>query len=502
MSRKKLIVGSVLVFCLLIANTVHVAGLNAGNARRGFLPVWSLALRSVTSMVRTQVRAGEGPLLVVAASAAVVLVGDDGKERRRLPTDGGLMALATGDLTGDGIDEIVMLTRRGADTAVTALDGGLKALWSRPAASGIETTRVLVVDLDGDRRRDVVVASSGGQLKAFGADGAPRWSWAMPEGPTGEDAQVRGLDDAKAGAERRVAVARRDGQVALLDGRGQQLWAEAQPSKVRRLRVVELGDGGSSLLIGREDGACWRVRERGAPPAFRGDTLAGLGEPVTEIRAVEVDGNDKTRELAVGGKNGRVVVVGAGSADVQAKISAMAGADVDGDGRDELLVGTETGVVHLLTARGDFLAEIRGQGKVDALLSVPGNGGSRLLVLASANGVSAQRYDVQDAPAWYHPASAAVLGTLGLVGVALALSRLRPVAIEPMAPAADLPAARRTQLEEAWKRVAALLEGGHAKAEDVQERLDQLRKQIEATDRQATRAVRPLVSSPPPPKRK
>lgn len=505
-SRAKLGLGVGVVLGLLLANTVYLSGKTvAGNVKRSFTEAWAVPLGGVQSIVRTQVKPGEGALLVMVSPAALSLVGDDGQQRRRLPPAGALAAAATGDLTGDGVDEIVTLNRLSGQAALRAFDGDLKPLWSVTLEEGAPPARVLIVDLDGDKQRDVVAGFEGGRLRAVSSRGRPLWSWAMPEGPTGEDAALRGLDDVKGEhGERRVALARRDGRAALLDGRGQALWTDKLPAQVRRLRSLDLGDGEPALLVGCEDGTCWRLRGAGkgtGESAFKLEAAAQIGEPVTEVRALEADGNALTREVVLGGKKGRVVVVGSGQADVDGKVSAIAGVDLDADGRDEIVVGTEEGLVSLLDASGGRLASLRVSGKVDAIVGLPGNAGSRRFAVASASRVVAYEYDVQGAPVWYRPASAAALGLLGIVGVALGLARLKAPPAPAQAAARDVGYARRAKLEQALARVQALLGQGQAAPADAQERIAQLQQQLHALDREAARAARPVVASPPPPPR-
>lgn len=497
--RKPLILWVLAILVLLAANSFYMSG---DNVEHSFTKVWTTALSGVQAVVRTQVVAGEGPLLVTIGSRGIVLLGDDGRQRRSYTPAGGVAAGATGDATGDGVDEIVVASSAAGTLALTLLDGSLKPIWSAAIAEYSLPQRVLIVDLDGDGLRDVVVACVEGHVHAVSPRGRVLWHWSMEPGSAGEDSDVRGLDDVKVGRLRHVAVARRDGLLAVLDGRGQPLWTHTVPSPIRRMRALELGgEHDSTILIGNEDGVCRQLREEvvaGQAPHFRLDVRHQIGEPVTEIRSVEVDGNVATHEVALGGKRGRVMISGAGSGGVDGKVSALAGVDLTGDARDEVIVGTEAGALFALNAAGETLGSWSAAGKVEAIVGVPSKTGGQIVVVAASGGLEAYRYGERVPPSWYRSSTAGMLGAMTLGFVALVLARWKPAA-PPSPPAPpDGRLFRRQQLEAGLIRIAALVTQGQATPADAQERSDQLRAQIAALERVAPAVVAP----PPPPPRK
>lgn len=485
---------------LLLATGVAASRASAGNGRHLLKPVWSLSGVAPLSLVRARLQPGQPPVLIATTASAVVTISPEGRELGRLRPGGPVVASATGDLTGDGVDELLVLDPVG----VTAWSGDLRTtLWTARLGAGLAGQRVLPVDLDGDKRREVVVASLGGTVSCFSPDGRPLWSWAVPVPASGDDANVRGLDDVKLGRARLVAMGLRDGRVVLLDGAGRPVFEETLPDKLRRLRALELGEGDGVVFTGTDDGLVRRLdppTRAGGAGSFQLKPVLPLGEDVTELRPAEIDGNPLSREMVAGGKRGRVMAVGAGGGSVGERVSALAGLDVDGDGRDEIAVGTEPGHVYLKTAQGEWLAELQAGGKVETLLALPGQAGGRTLVVGTSS-VSAYEYERQPAPFWYHPAVAALVGLLALAGVAVALARFRhPQPVEPRAVSGrDW---RRQQLAEARRKVEALKGKGQAREEDVRERLAELDRQQAALDRAERASARPVVASPPPPKRR
>lgn len=503
MRRALFWIGVLACLALLLASGLAATRASAGNGRRLLLRGWSLPGVAPLSLVRARVQAGQEPVIVATSGSAVVEIGAEGRELARLTPGGVVVASATGDLTGDGIDEIVVLT----PGAVTAFRGGFgQPLWQVALDPRVAPQRVLPVDLDGDKRREVVVASQGGRVAAFSPAGRPLWSWAMVEGPTGEDANVRGLDDVKLGRVRLVALGRRDGRVAVLDGTGQPVFEEKLPDKLRRLRALELAADDGVVFTGDDSGVVRRLdppTRPGGPGSYALRVALSLGETVTELRPAEVDGNPLTRELVAGGKSGTVMAVGAASGRGRAggRVSALAGIDVDGDGRDEIAVGTEAGGVSLLTSGGETLAHVPADGKVESLLALPSGTGSRLLLVGAGASVCAYRYEKEAPPFWYHPAAAVLVGLLALAGVATALARFRhPVVRE--APPVTGRDWRRRQLTEARRKIEALRQKGQAAEPDVLERLAEIERQEAALDRAGQAAARPVAASPPPPKRR
>jgi len=459
--------------------------------------VWTVPVSSVRAMV------ARPPGLLLIGDSAVGLVGADGsltRQKTRPPIALG----TTGDLDGDGADEVV-LAGTGPSPRIEALDPGLEPAWSVTLAGAAEAARLLVVDLDGDGRREVVVGDARGTLHALSGAARPLWKRALASA-AGEDAAVRGLDDVRTGkgeSARRVAFALRGGPLGVVDGKGKTVWT-ASGDKVRRLRTVDLdGDATSEVLTGHEQGGitAWSA-------AGRTVFATTLGESVTELRAVEVDGNPSRPEVAAGSKRGAVRVLRGGGAmwigSVPGRVSAIGGVDLDGDGRDAVFVGTEEGGLSAFEADGRPLGSEAAGGKVEAIAGVASPLRDRLAVVAAGPAVTAWRITRRRAPAWYGPESAAVLGGLAVIASGLALRRLRPPPAQAPPAALDGAALGRKALEDAAARISSLVGSGRVTREGAADRLQQIQHRLDRA-RSASAAPSPATtfspSPPPPPKR-
>ena len=455
---------------------------------------WSIAWSVPVGEVRT-IAAGPAGLVLIGEET-VARVGADGKVAGRLSRP--RIALGTtGDLDGDGTDEIV-LAGPGPSSRVEALSASLEPLWSVTFTGAVEATRLLVVDLDGDGRREIVVGDAKGKLYALSGAGKLLWSGTAGSA-AGEDAVVRGLDDVRTGKgqkARRVAFALRGGLLGVIDGKGDSVWT-ATGDKVRRLRTVDLdGDGVSEILTGHEQGG---LTIRSAD----GRTLSSttLGDAVTELRAVEVDGDPARPEVAAGSKRGGVRVLrGNGgavfTASVPGKVSALGGLDLDGDGRDEVFVGTEEGGVFAFTPAGRPLGSDATGGKVEVIAGIVSPLRDRLAVVATPQTVLAYRITRRQAPAWYRPETGAGVAGLLVIAAALALLRLRPPPTPVPVEEPDGGSLRRKALQEASARIGSLMASGHLSREKAADRLRQLERQLGQTKG----ASPPPASPPPPPK--
>jgi hypothetical protein len=492
-SRRALIATSLLLFALLWTNACLLARALGGVPEKGSLEkVWTVPVASVSTIVRTRVEAKGPELLVLIGAGGVSEVAGDGSIVRRAAVDS-VVTGATGDVNGDGGDDIVVGRRSGV---VQVLAGDtLRVLWSATLPESRAPARLLPVDLDGDGRREIIAGDALGRLHAFSSTGRLLWSTPAPP-QSGEMAEIRGLDDVKLGTERKIAVAWRYGMLKLLDAAGKQAW-ELATDRIRRMRAFDVtGDGRSEILFGCDSGG-YTVQDAAGNRVLSW----GLGEAVVEIRALEIDGDPRQPEVAIGGKNGtfrfmsgtRVLVEG----NAGARVSEIGGVDTNGDGRDEVFVGTDTGGLNAFAANGWTLGTQSLGGRIDAIVGVVSPLRDRLVVVSGPNGVSAFRSMRTRAPAWYSPVSAAALGSLVLLVCALALAGLqRPAPPAPPPVAESAPAAVRA-LVERLGQLEALVAAGHLTGDAAADRVQQLKAQIARAQQAATRA--PQQTSPPPP---
>ncbi len=167
--------------------------------------------------------------------------------------------------------------------------------------------------------------------------------------------EIRGLDDAIVNGDPRLVVIDRDGKVALFNDKGQVVWEYMANGDLRRMRAYDLdGNRNSEILLGGENNALIGLDASGGQVLFE----QPLGQTITEIRSLELDGEPSSIEIVVGGKNGGVWAFTATggkiwSASVSDKVNEIVGVDLDQDGREEVLIGDDSGAVHLFTSNGD-----------------------------------------------------------------------------------------------------------------------------------------------------
>ena len=500
MNTKRIVMGAAALFALLLAMAFSARA--AGDLSRWTMtPVWSVPVPSVQMVADAPRRAGGPAHIIAQGQERVVVIDAAGKVLADKTLPGGPINAATGDLDGDGAEDLIV-AQGNAATKVSAFDGSLNPLWSAPTVQGLsQATRVLAVDLDGDRRREVVVGDAQGRIAALTSAGRPLWSYAFAA--TTQNAEVRGLDDLALGQGRGrlLAVARRSGEIVLLDGKGKLVASLQVRNPVRRLRVFDLdGDGRDEVVVGDEAGYYQSIAADG-----KQTPLGSIGDTITEIRTLEADGDAALREIVVGGKRGGFVLLSGRTTrargSVPGKVSAAGGVDSDGDGRDELFVGTEEGGVFMFDGQAERLADVGSLGKVERIFGIESKTRDRLVVVGAGSALQAFRAERVRAPAWYAPWAPAMLGLFAIaVGtLVLTLTQTPPT---PVAPVVD---PRAQDLDHSIARVNDLMARGVVAADLGGARLQQLERQRAKMhgEPKAPRSRRaPSAGAPPAPPRK
>jgi len=495
------------VLVLLAFSAAYLAGQASQGAERAALrKVWSFDNPGAGTVLSAE-GFGAGALAVVTAGGFRLL-----DSKGRLLASGSLSptrAGTVGDLDGDGEAELVLgvdgparlvalEAQRGAGEAGPgALRPGLRERWTTPLPTA--PTRLVVVDLDGDGRREVVAADPAGRIGAFSAEGRMLWQIQAVPGPS-EASEPRGLDDVKLGGgekARRVAFGFRGGRFGVLTAYGREAWSSSV-SRLRRLRAADVnGDGAAEVLVGDDDGSL-SVFDANGGTLFSW----GLGEAVGEIRAIEADGDAASAEIALGGKRGAIALVRPASAvwgpsqlwnaGLVGKVSSLAGIDCDGDGRQELFAGAEDGTLVAFRSDGFDLARNRLGGEIQTLRAFE-TGGETLVVAAAGSGVSALRLERLAAPGWYRPASVLALGLLLVAASVAGLRRLASLPAPVSRLQIDEAALARASIERRLARLEELGRTGRLAAGALAERRAELQAEAGALAR------RPAPSPPPPP---
>jgi len=251
---------------------------------------------------------------------------------------------------GEEFRVLVCLRRGSHDTAFVTYDATGQRVWE-DSNRGAHPQWPAAADLDGDGRFEVI-SDDHGQLRIYDAAGTilttvpgPLYTLpiAGPFGPNGESRILR--------------AAGMDGMV-LMDSQGQPLWAYGAGTGWRYYRSYPaVGDaaGRGPLDLGTltEDGT-FEVIDT-VSGTLRWSVNLGVAPNSTSVVAGDVDGDGRD-EFLLGFTDGRLVCVGeqdgAGQVQWQKPFDAAVAnpiiVDVDGDGVAEIVVSTSDGFVRVL----------------------------------------------------------------------------------------------------------------------------------------------------------
>jgi hypothetical protein len=197
-------------------------------------------------------------------------------------------------------------------------------------------------------KTEVILGDTSGRLLSLDAQGNILWAL-----PFGND-EFRGMDDAKVNGKLYLAAATYDGRFGLVAADGSMLW-QANTDTLRRMRTYDLyGDGTSEVLTGTENGvfAIWNAAD--GSQVFQ----KSLGQPISEIRTAEINGDPSSIEVIVGGKEGGLWAFQADGKELWShtladKVTEISGVDFTDDGVEELVIGDDSGAVTIFSGSGN-----------------------------------------------------------------------------------------------------------------------------------------------------
>ncbi len=307
------------------------------------------------------------------------------------------------DIDGDGKLEIVFGTYFNDEQlyALNAEDGSLA--WTFPSDGGPFDASLALCDLQGDARPEILAADSAtGKLFCLDGAGQQLWSFQLPSGtdspPAIADLDADGVLEIVIGT---MWTRDGEGRVCVLNSASQELlWSRSIPGCVQSEPcLVELNDDGVLDVVVTS----WRGDH--AVHALDGATGATLWSLATEpgshqvgmYHGVALAGRGAATRLLVATCAGQVLCLDRqGAVQWSQQLDAYLFApptvgDLDGDGRDEVLVAAQE-MVALAVAdgrelwrsplggtctRGAVLADISGDGLPEVLLAA----GTQVLAL-------------------------------------------------------------------------------------------------------------------------
>ena len=377
--------------CLVMA----VAGVAAfsGSVRAekfGSDVAWSHPYSDAESMKVIDLTGDRNDDLFIQSPDNLTVLDENGEEIFSFDYDG--MKTTLGDVDGDNIEDIVVFHFNAVDVISKGKQHELADMLSIGFPS-----RVAVIRFSSGPQ--IVLGNSSGSILSISTDGTPRW-----EDDLG-NAEVRGMDDVKVNGQTMVAVATNDGSLAVYNARGNAVWQDSQ-EQLRRMRAFDLNsDGTSEIITGGEYGT-FRIYN-----AADGSLLfeTSLGQAVSEVREVELNGDPSSREIVAGGKEGGVWAFSfiastarqIWSGSMSDKVTEIAGIDVDDDGKEEAVIGDDNGKVAIFTgdgSRNNLPDRSSGIARVD----VGKLGSERYVVVADLNEIQVNKVSFNSLPGFQY----------------------------------------------------------------------------------------------------
>jgi hypothetical protein len=297
-----------------------------------------------------------------------------------------------GDVNGDGMEDIIVYYV-GTGMSVDVISDGQARTLATALDIGFPARLALIRFASGPQ---IVLGDSSGKLLALSLEGEPLWTSTLGSN------EVRGMDDARIGGQVHLATATNDGQLAMYDPQGNQVWSQSQ-EQLRRLRAFDLNsDGNSEVITGGEYGAFFIYSATDGSALFN----TTLGQAVSEVREVELNGDPSSREIVAGGKDGGVWAFSntgekLWSGSLSDKVTEISGIDIDGDGKEEAIIGADSGEVAIFTGNGsrnNLSTHNTGITRID----VGKLGGERYIVIADGSEVQVEKVNFNSIPGFQY----------------------------------------------------------------------------------------------------
>lgn len=328
-------------------------------------------------------------------------------EGREVPAPGNAWHVALADADGDGVEEVFTACYDGL-VGCQSPDG--KVLWS--AATGAFPYDLSAADLDGDGRAEALVASADGCLHVIGA-GRERWKWSTP-------APLYQVEVTRLDGRTVILTGGVDRKLYALDHAGHSLKVIETPRVVRLIESGDLdGDGQREVVTATHLGelevfaglALTSLWKRRTPLMENGREVKGFWRPYS-LALADLDGDGRDEILLGSGfynRSGIRVLKGDGSVlwdrpdgfyfrdGTYYSHTQMAAADIaDSPGKEVL--GLNAGRLHVLTAAGEPLVTGRSVlGFTD--LALAGGRGPGVWLASTPNGDD-RIYRLDLTPGW------------------------------------------------------------------------------------------------------
>ncbi|MBN8583417.1 MAG: PQQ-binding-like beta-propeller repeat protein, partial [Anaerolineae bacterium] len=346
MSRKVIpfVIAFVLICLVMVVSGVFAFSGAVTAEKFGSTEAWSQSYDTAESMKVIDLTGdGQDELFIQNTSNVSIF---DGSGAPLVSIDYANPKTTLGDVNGDGVEDIVVYYF-GNGLAVDVISKGEVTILADLLDIG-NPARVAFIRFSSGP--EIVLGDSAGGILALSADGTPLWTSNVGS------AEIRGMDDARIGGEVHVAIASNDGTVKVFASDGTTVWTVNQ-EELRRMRAFDLNaDGNSEIITGGEFGAFKIYNAANGQVLFE----KSLGQAVSEVREVELNGDPSSREIVVGGKDGGIwafsfngtTATQMWTGSLSDKVTEIAGLDINEDGKQEAVIGDDSGKVAVFTENG------------------------------------------------------------------------------------------------------------------------------------------------------
>ena len=465
--------------CLVMAVAGFIAFSGSVSAEKfGSVVTWTQPFNTAESMKIIDVTGDGQDDLFIQNSSNVSIYDAAGNIQFDFPYSSPKTTL--NDVNGDGVEDIVVFYV-GSGMSVDTISKGQVTKLAETLPIGSAARDVVIRFASGPQ---IVLGDSGGALLSLTTSGQTAW---QSSGFSSEE--IRGLDDAKINGQTYLAAASHDGTLAVLDAQGKAVWQTKQ-EPLRRMRAFDLnGDGNSEILTGGENGGFFIYS------AVDGTVLFNktLGQPVSEIREVELNGDPSSREIIVGGKDGGVWAFSYNgtsasqmwSGSLSDKVTEISGIDINGDGKEEAVLGDDSGNVAVFTengSRNNLPSHSSGITRID----VGKLGNERYVVIADYNQVQVDKINAASIPGFqYTPLIVGLIASFIFLVIAAILASIPPkpeMKVSFQDKSKESLEAERRMLKENIADVERLRKLGEVTGEAYLARLKQLRSDLAANE--------------------
>src|SRR5687768_2117570 len=462
---------AIILVCLVMAVAAAFSFSGAVTAQKfGGDITWSQSYGTAESMKVINVMGDDQDELFIQNTSNVSIYDGNGAVMLSLDYDSPKTTL--GDVNSDGMEDIIVYYV-GTGMSVDVISNGQTETMATNLNIGFPARVALIRFASGPQ---IVLGDSSGKLLSLNLEGEPLWISTLGTN------EVRGMDDARIGGQVHLATATNDGNLAVYDSQGNQVWSQSQ-EQLRRLRAFDLNsDGNSEVITGGEYGAFFIYS------AVDGSSLFStqLGQAVSEVREVELNGDPSSREIVAGGKEGGVWAFSSTgeelwSGSLSDKVNEISGIDIDGDGKEEAVIGAESGEVAIFNENGTR-NNLTTHNTAITRIDVGRLGTERYVVIADGNEVQVNKVNFNSIPAFqYSPLIVGVIVSAVILVIAAILASIpkKPeMKVSLQNTSRESLEAQRRMLKESIADVERLRQSGEVTGDAYLARLKRLRADL------------------------